>query len=104
MDSLSDFHVFIDQIIEEKYGSGITDGERTQMRDELLKRLSQWILLKAMTEIGAKNPETLKRITTLTESDTTPETVVRLIKEEIPDMQTFLTQTLLSFKQAYLDA
>ena len=104
MDLFPSFTIFVDQMIKEKYGTNLLEPELVQMRSDLLPRLNQWILLKAMTEIGQKSPEKLKELTLLANGDTPSSVIITFIQDIIPDTQTFLTQTLLSFKQTYLDA
>lgn len=104
MDSFPDFRVFIEQMIEEKHGSSLLDTERTSMYEDILPRLNQWILLKGMTEIGQTNPEKLKELVDLAKEDTKTEEIIQILRDSLPDMQSFLTQSLLTFKQSYLDA
>ena len=101
MDTFPAITDFLTQIIKEKHGTDLPEAMTEQMRQDLLPRLNQWILLKAMTEIASKSPQKLQELEKLAQGDTDPAVVQKFIEDTIPDFQAFLTQTLVSFRQTY---
>ena len=100
--ALSPIDQFLLDVIVEKHGEPMEDDLKKQMFDDLKPRLDQWITLKSMTEIAQASSADFEMLQKMTEENKPANEIELFIKSKIPDMTTFLTKTLLSFRQTYL--
>lgn len=98
----SSVNTFLFDLIQEKHGTSLAEDTKEEMFNDLKPRLDEWITLKSMTEIAQSSPADLETLQTMTEENKSTEEIQAFIKAKIPDITTFLTKTLLSFRQSYL--
>lgn len=98
----SPFDQFLLDLIQEKHGAPLAEDLKQQMIDDLKPKLTQWITLKAMTEIAQSSPTDLETLQKMTEEHKSAEEIQTFIQSKIPDTTPFLTKTLLSFRQTYI--
>ena len=91
-------------LIKSKYGITASESFITETKEQLLPKLQKWILFQALSDITQQSPEQAKKVNKLIDSSPTDETTWAFINTNIPDTTAFLTQTFLSFHQAYMEA
>lgn len=97
-------NAFLTDLIKDKYGKDITPPLLEEFKNDLQPRLTKWIMLKTMTEVAKHSPSDLQTLEKMTEEDKPANEVQQFIQHIIPDSASFLTKTLLSFRQTYLGA
>jgi hypothetical protein len=93
---------FLLDLIIEKHGEPMEEDLKKQMMEELKPKLDQWITLKTMTEIAQSSPTDIALLQKMTDENKPAEEIEKFIQSKIPDMSSFLTKTLLSFRQTYI--
>jgi hypothetical protein len=93
---------YIDDLITQKHGAGLSSAGREQIKSELAPRLEKWLILKAMEALGEKSPATLRKFEELAQGGTPPSVILTFIEENIPDSTGFFTSTLVDFWTLYL--
>lgn len=94
---------FVDSLISEKHASTtLEDFQRSDMKQDLLGRLSTFISLKVMTELAKKDPTALTDFQKLTRGDTPAEDVQQFVNTHIDDGASFLAKVLDDFRILYL--
>lgn len=94
--------LFLADLITDKYGKDIDPMTASEYKEDLLPRLTKWIMLKTMTEIAKHSPKDLQTLEQMAKDDKPAKEVQTFIQHIIPDSASFLTKTLTSFRQAYL--
>ncbi len=95
---------FLTDLIQEKHGSPLADDLKEKMLQDLKPRLTQWITLKAMTEIAQASSADITKLQEMVEKKASSESIQEFIQTKIPDFTPFLTRTLIAFRQTYLGA
>ena len=95
---------FVDTLISEKYAgtAALEDFQRSDMKLDLLGRLSTFISLKVMTELSQKDPTLLSQFQKLTKGDTPASHVQEFVLAHIDDGAAFLAKVLDDFRILYL--
>ena len=94
-------HFLLDLVIE-KHGEPMEEDLKKQMVEELRPKLDQWVTLKTMTEIAQSSPADIELLKKMTEENKPAEEIETFMQSKIPDITSFLTKTLLSFRQTYI--
>lgn len=93
----------MDSLISEKHkGETLEDFQRSDMKQDLLGRLSTFISLKVMTELAKKDPTALTDFQKLTQGDTPISQVQEFVLAHIDDGSAFLAKVLDDFRVLYL--
>ena len=95
---------FLTDLIRDKYGKDTDPSVIDEYKKDLLPRLDQWILLKTMTEVAMHSQEDLQKLQKMTEENKPANEVQAFLHTIITDPPSFLSKTLLSFRQTYLGA
>jgi hypothetical protein len=96
--------LFLTDLIKDKYGKDINPPLLQEFKQDLEPRLTKWIMLKTMTEVAKHSQTDLQTLQKMTEEDKPAEEVQAFIQHIIPDSTSFLTKTLLGFRQTYIGA
>jgi len=96
--------LFLTDLIKDKYGKDIQAPLLEEFKQDLLPRLTKWITLKTMIEVAKHSQTDLLTLEKMTEEDKPANEVQEFIQHIIPDSASFLTKTLLSFRQTYIGA
>lgn len=102
MDKQTALSGFLDDVITEKFGE-LPAQTIAEYKKDLSPRLYKWILLKTMTKLAQMSEDKLTEFENLiTEKLAEPAEVTAYIENNIPDSPSFLAETLIEFKSAYL--
>lgn len=102
MDTSPAIQTFLDTLLKEKHGEMLTPQELASMKEELLPRLTKWLMLKAMGELAQHSPETLMTLKRMIGENKPAEDVQQFLEMHIPDYEAFLTKSLNEFRQTYV--
>lgn len=94
--------LFLTDLIKDKYGKDIQTYLLEEFKQDLLPRLTKWITLQTMTEVAKHSEGDLQKLQKMTEEDKPASEVQAFIQSIIPDSTSFITKTLLAFRQTYL--
>jgi|GEM_PF-1809014 len=96
--------LFLTDLIRDKYGKDINPPLLEEFKKDLEPRLTKWIMLHTMTEVAKHSQADYQTLQKMTEDDKPASEVQQFIQHIIPDSATFLTKTLLGFRETYLGA
>lgn len=102
MDKQTALSGFLDDVIAAKFGQ-LPPAMASEYKKDLSPRLYKWILLKTMQKLATISEQKLTEFEDLiTEKLAEPSEVTAYIENNIPDSPSFLAETLLEFRTAYL--
>jgi Arc/MetJ-type ribon-helix-helix transcriptional regulator len=90
---------FIDILIDQRGYADASDDVREQLRSDLKQRLDEFVMTKT---VSAFSKEELQEFERLFEENKPISELTEFVVEHIPDYHSFMTGTLVSFRDAYL--
>lgn len=90
---------FLDKLIAESGYREATQDIKDELRKDLKLKLDEFIVTRTVAEFSEKDLDAFEK---LLEKNGSPEELKQFSMEHIPDYQSFITSTLLTFRQAYL--
>ena len=97
------FDAFLTDLIQAKLGHSPDPEIMTSMKNDLLPRLTKYIILKTMEELAKKSPTVLSKFQTMvTDNSSDQNELQSFVGTHIPDAPMFLAGVLLSFREIYL--
>ena len=97
--SRNHLHTFIDGLIDEKGFKNLTHEMRKEMAQDIKKRFDEFVIVRSLAQFSEEEIAQFKQM--LDEKKTSTE-LQQFITEHISDYETFLSDTIIKFREAYL--
>jgi len=98
--SKSAIDTFLEDLLDQQGYEDAPEKIRKELREDLQARLDEFIMTKTISAFSLQELEEFEKL--LDAEDTKPEELKQFAMEHIPDYDTFMTATLLMFRDAYL--
>lgn len=100
VDNSSPINQFINRLVEEKkFPSDLTDDVKKILREDLMRRLNDFITIRTIAALTDDDIITLNKMLDEKKPDSE---LQKFVSEHVPDYTNFLTATLLEFREVYL--
>ncbi|MEI6690259.1 MAG: hypothetical protein WCL07_00755 [bacterium] len=94
--SLSDY---ADTLIKEKNYTTLTEEARVELRNDLLRRLNEFMMAKVVAELNEKDTQ---EFSTMLDTNPSEEQIQTFIKGKLSNPTEFIGNTLISFRKTFL--
>jgi len=92
-------HTFIEELIEEKGFKDLTHKMREEMTQDIKKSLDEFVIVRSLAQFSEEETQQFNQM--LNEKKSGSE-LQQFITEHISDYETFLSETIIAFREAYL--
>jgi len=96
---MSQVTTFINELIDEKGFENLTHEMREQMSQDIKKRFDEFVIIRSLAQLSEEETQQFRQMLNDKKSGTE---LQQFITEHIADYETFLAETVVKFREAYL--